>query len=210
VSGIGWLHSVQQPFFGHLISDSRSIFCDGFLSFQGTYLGTLVTSWLGYFRFGNSLLLNRSWISHFLSIGSGNASCSFVMSCYVPREHPPYLLGRGHHNVYFACLAVILGQWPKVLEEICGSHSSPSGCHFWSFTTKQNEVHFDQNYPWSINLNCKSMYQQKMDDELTCFLFSSKLVPSSSVCRKGRNTSIKLREASWSASLGVKLPFVHT
>ena len=41
-----------------------------------------------------------------------------------------------------------------------------------------------------------------------CWFFS-KWKFSSSACRKGINKSIKFREASWSASLGVKLPFVH-
>jgi hypothetical protein len=125
VFGIGRLHSVQQLVFGCLTSDSHSVFCDGFLPFEGTYLNTLVTSWLGYFSFGNSLLLNRSWVPHFLSFGLKNVSCSFMVSRCVPREHPPSLLGRGHHGVCFACLAVILGQRSKVSKEIYSYHSPP-------------------------------------------------------------------------------------
>jgi hypothetical protein len=34
----------------------RFVFCVGLLQFHGTYLDTLVTSWLEYFRFANSLL----------------------------------------------------------------------------------------------------------------------------------------------------------
>ena len=50
------------------------------------------------------------------------------------------------------------------------------------------------------------MHQQKMDDGVNLFLFSLKLVPSSSVCRKGRNKSTNYFEigrtyfVTWSAS----------
>jgi hypothetical protein len=61
-SGVSCWHAVSPAF------------CVGFSSRQGTYLGTLVTNWLEYFRFGNSLLLYRSRVCHFLSFGSGSVS----------------------------------------------------------------------------------------------------------------------------------------
>jgi len=42
-----------HPWFARLCLDLSSIFCVGFPSIQGTYLSILVTSWHGYFRFGN-------------------------------------------------------------------------------------------------------------------------------------------------------------
>ena len=50
----------------------------------------------------------------------------FVVSRCVPREHQPTHLSRGHHGIWFARLAVILGQRPKKFrKKIYGSHSPP-------------------------------------------------------------------------------------
>jgi hypothetical protein len=48
-----------------LSSDSYSVFWVGLPSIQEIYLGILIISWLGYFRFENSFLLNRSRVSYF-------------------------------------------------------------------------------------------------------------------------------------------------
>jgi hypothetical protein len=54
-SGHDFLFCVQ---FSHLNFESCSVFCVGFLTFRGIFQGTLVTNWLGYFLFGNSLVLD--------------------------------------------------------------------------------------------------------------------------------------------------------
>jgi hypothetical protein len=46
------------PCFVCLISDSISVSCVGFLLLREIYLSTLVTSWLGYFSFTDSLVFS--------------------------------------------------------------------------------------------------------------------------------------------------------
>jgi hypothetical protein len=65
-----------------------------------------------------------------------------VVSCCVPREHPPTHLGRGHHDVSFVCLVVILGQRPNILDEIYSSHLPST----WSpFSVLHYAMHFETN-----------------------------------------------------------------
>jgi len=80
---------------------------------------------------GVQLLLFCPQLGH-LSSDSFLVGCvGFVVSCCVSREHPPTHLGCGHHGVWFASLAVILGQWPKKFrKKFYGSHSTPSGRRF--------------------------------------------------------------------------------
>jgi len=64
--GISGPSSCFDSFLARSCSDSSFIFCVAFhWSKEPIDLGTPFTSWLGYFKLGNSLFLNRSWVSYF-------------------------------------------------------------------------------------------------------------------------------------------------
>jgi len=86
---------------------------------------------------GVQLLLFCPQLGH-LSSDSFLVGCvGFVVSRCVPKEHPPTYLGRGHHGVWFASLAVILGQWPKKFQKkFYGFYSPLSGRRFRSFENR--------------------------------------------------------------------------
>jgi hypothetical protein len=142
------LYSVQQLHFGRFNSDLCFVFCNGFVLFQETYLGTLAISWLRYFRFENLLLLNRSWVSHFLSFYSKNASWSYMVSCCFPREHPPSLLVE--NIMVFASHVWVILESDQKFERNLWLSFIPSNCHFRSFVCKSSQRTM---YPWNVR-NC--------------------------------------------------------
>ena len=81
ISGLLFTSSPFHLWFVRLSSDSHSVFYDGFAPFQGIFLGTLITCCLGYFSFGNSLLLYRSWCSSIRCVLSLCPLCG-VPLCY--------------------------------------------------------------------------------------------------------------------------------
>jgi hypothetical protein len=123
------------PFLPHFFSNLSSVFYVRLLRFQGTYLGTLNTSWLEYFRFGNSLLPHRSWVSHFLSFGS-----EVVRACL---WCPVVLQGNVHPLIWVMDITAFgfrVWQWFWDSGQIFWKKFEalihlPSGRRFWSFNT---------------------------------------------------------------------------
>ena len=77
-----------RPFLARLRSVSRSIFCVGFLPMQGSFLSTLVTSWLGYFGLGTYSSIGVECTVFGSSVLCKCFSLGCVMSRCVPREYP--------------------------------------------------------------------------------------------------------------------------
>jgi hypothetical protein len=82
-------------------------------------LPTLVLLCCAIFQF-HLLAWNFQSGDHVLADSS--ASRTFELQFHLLCEHPLNHLSRGHHGIWFVCLAMILVQRPNISQEIWGSH----------------------------------------------------------------------------------------